>query len=264
MIQTDSNRPAHPSSDILPVYTPVFSFLLEKADFILSREQTVPVIAPSGQVIRKIWLTGTLTSYEPCRMGGIIRIADPTGAVSCIIKPQALDSLRLEDLIPPLFLSITAFPEQKRGQDGNEIQWQAETCRIVTRSDRDTWILAAARELLESLRKMYASWVSGDDQGIFRNVQKHYHIQPEDLKHFAEQAEKALAVMKDPGPPIEPAQFILSVIQEYSGPKGIHIDDIQKYTRRAALADDLVRETIRHLIAEDEVYQPAPGYIKLL
>jgi len=262
--RTDSIRPLHPSPDILPVYTPVFSFLLEKADFILSREQPVTVIAPSGQIIRKIWLTGALTSYEPCRTGGIIRVADPTGAVSCSIKPQALNPLRQEDLIPPLFLSITACPEQRRGPDGSKLQWQAETCRIATRSDRDTWILAAAGELLESLRKMHASWFSGDEQEIFRDVQKHYHMKPGQLKHFAEQAEKALAVIKDPGPPIEPAQFILSVIQEYSGPKGIHIDDIQKYTRRAGLADDMVRETIRNLVAEDEVYQPAPGYIKLL
>lgn len=251
--------------DLLPAYIPIFSFELEQTDYLIAqKEQLSRILTPTGGNIQKIWLTGTLTSYEPGRQGEIIRIADPTGAVSLIIKPQTLDSLEPADLVPPLFLSVTAHPEKNTGSDNRTIRWIVETCRIATKQDRDIWIQAAAGSLLNRLHELRKGLLSGDLNEEMREVQTHYHIQYGHLTGFAERAEKALGVIKEPGPPVDPAELILSIIKEYSGPRGIHIDDIQKYTRRAALADELVRNTIRNLVAEDEVYQPAPGYIKLL
>ncbi len=262
---TDHTRTTTAATSLLPAYVPIFSHELDQTNFLITQKDQEPcVITPTGGIIQKVWLTGALTTYDPGRQGGIIRIADPTGAVSFIIRPQALDTLEQGDLVPPLFLSVTARPEKNTGSDGRTVRWIIETCRIATRQDRDAWILAAARSLLERLQEMQTGLLSGDGDGRIRDAQNHYQIMPGDLKGFAELAEKALGVIKEPGPPVEPAELILSLIKEYAGPRGIHIDDIHKYTRRAALADDLVRDTIRNLVAEDEVYQPAPGYIKLL
>ena len=106
--------------------------------------------------------------------------------------------------------------------------------------------------------------VTGTGSEILLQAQNHYHIQQNHLKILAEQASKALKVIKEPGPPIDPSELIISIIREYAGPRGIHVDDIFKYTRRAALPDDIVKETMRNLVAEDEIYQPSPGYVKLL
>jgi RPA family protein len=262
--RTDHIRTSVKAQDLLSAYVPIFSCELDQTDYLIAQqEQPTHILTPTGGNIQKIWLVGALTSFEPGRQGGIIRVADPTGAVSFILRPQALDSLDPADLVPPLFLSITAHPENSTGSD-RTIRWIVETCRIATRRDRDIWIQAAAASLLDRLYELRKGLLSGDMKEEMREAQTHYHIQSGHLKEFAERAEKALGVIKEPGPPVDPAELILSIIKEYSGPRGIHIDDIHKYTRRAALADDLVRNTIRNLVAEDEVYQPAPGYIKLL
>lgn len=262
---TDTIKTPTEVPTLLPAYVPIFSHELDQTNFLIIKKDQEPcVLTPTGGIIQKVWLTGALTTYDPGRQGGIIRIADPTGAVSFIVRPHALDSLEQGDLVPPLFLSITARPEKNTGTGDKNIRWIVETCRIATRQDRDVWIQAAARSLLERLREMQSGLLSGEGDERIRDAQNHYQIQPVHLKGFGELAEKALLVIKEPGPPVEPAELILSVIKEYSGPRGIHIDDIHKYTRRAALADDLVRDMIRQLIAEDEVYQPAPGYVKLL
>lgn len=253
------------SSLLLPVYTPVFTCEIDQADFLHKKtEQDYYLLTPTGLIVRRIWMTGALTSYESLRQGNVIRIADPTGVLSLSIKPQALENIDPSDLVPPLFLAITAIVEKASGQDGKKVRWVIETCRVATRQDRDNWIIAATDSLLARLHDMNLLLVTGKGEEPLLQAQSHYHIQQNHLKILAEHSNKALKVIKEPGPPIEPSELIISIIREYAGPRGLHMDDIYKYTRRATLADDVVRDTIRNLVAEDEVYQPSPGYVKLL
>ena len=266
MTHKDISKTYFSVAELLPAYIPLFLFEIEKMDYLVKMpDKETSVISLAGHSVKKIWVTGTLTSYESGRQGDIIRIADPTGAVSFLLKPHTLDNLEQNDLTPPLFIGITASPEKNFGSNNNSgIRWVIETCKISTKEDRDAWIIAAADFLLENLQKMKSSFNSKNVEPIIRDAQKHYHIQDEQLKFYAELAEKALNVIKEPGPPVDPGELILSIIKNHSGPRGIHLEEIYKYSRREALPDDLVKDTIRILVSEDEIYQPAPGYVKLL
>ncbi|HQC00255.1 MAG TPA: hypothetical protein PKX11_06855 [Methanospirillum sp.] len=256
-----------PSSeaDMLPAYVPLLLFEIERTDYLINKPgKETGVISPTGRNIKKIWVTGTLTSYEPGRHGDIIRVSDPTGAANFFLRPHAPEGYEKEDLAPPLFISITARPEKETGSSNTGIRWVVEALKITTKQDRDAWIVAAASSLIQNLWMMKSSLNSEEGDPQVREAQRHYRTRNEQLKFFAENAEKALRVIKEPGPPIDPAELILSIIKEQSGPRGVHLDDILKGTRREALADDIVRDIIRALVLEDEIYQPAPGYLKLL
>ncbi|QXO95327.1 hypothetical protein KSK55_02670 [Methanospirillum purgamenti] len=249
----------------LPLYSPVLLYELNQTDYIIRTSgKEYSLITPTGLHLQKVWLTGALTSYEIMRHEGILRIADPTGAMSFSLKPQALDpSLEPSDLVPPLFLSITAHAE--KGNQGEEkIRWVIESCTIASRQDRDGWILETTHQLLNRLHTLNTFIKTGEGHNSLNNARKHYNIQIKNLKNLAEQSGKALDVVKGPGPVINPAELILSIITEYSGPKGIQIEDIFKYAKRAAFSEEIVKTTIKQLIEEDEVYQPAAGFIKLL
>ena len=136
-----------------------------------------------------------------------------------------------------------------------------DTMRIFRRLLPVALLLTQAAQA-DTLLQVYEKALQSDPQ--VREAQRHYRTRNEQLKFFAEKAEKARRVRKEPGPPIDPAELILSIIKEQSGPRGVHLDDVLKGTRREALADDIVRDIIRALVSEDEIYQPAPGYLKLL
>lgn len=254
------------SIDALPVYLPVFACELNMSDNTTTGiDNNLSIITPTCLKISRIWFIGTLTSYTPSKKGGIIRISDPTGVLTLHASHSAPDmNITASDLIPPLFLSITAIGEKSSEQDEKPYKWVVQTSKIATREERDKWILTAADSLLLRLKEMNTSILTGKGSDLFMATGFHYNIQQSHLKLLAEQAKQALNVIKEPGPQIEPSKLILSIIREYSGPKGLNMDDIYRYTRRSSLTDELVRDTIRSLIAEDEVYQPSPGYIKLL
>ncbi len=266
MTRTHSTPIYHSSEGdtILPIYTPAFSFEIEKIDLLQKTDPDYFLISPMGRPIRKIWMRGALISYEQGRTGGTIRIADPTGAVTFAIPQHMLHVLDPEILIPPTFLDIIARPEKNAHSQDENIQWIIENCQIATRQERDGWIIAAAQSLLDALQLMKTNLFRDDADFVIRQAKNHYHTHENDLRYFAETGQSALAVIKDPGPPIDPVQTILAIIQEHSGPKGICVDDIIKHAKRKALSDDCVHDTLRILIADDEVYQPAAGYIKLL
>ncbi|WP_146199722.1 hypothetical protein [Methanospirillum stamsii] len=264
---TNNNLNIHQSqsSDMLPVYVPVFAFELDTIDFIYDSGATSSFITPSGLKFTHFWMVGALTSCSSSKKGTIIRIADPTGVITLHMKYQS-NGMNVDpsDLDPPLFLSITGYGEKNPDQNEKLIRWTIETSRIVTRQERDLWILSAADTLTKRLQETNTAIQTGNGTKSIQSALSHYHVRQEYLKKIAELTKKALEVIKEPGPAVEPAELILSIIKEYSGPKGINTDDIYRYTRKAGLSDEQVKETIHSLVAEDEVYQPSPGYIKLL
>lgn len=245
---------------------PILACELDASDcFSKTSEHSYTLLSPTGLNIRKFWMVGTLTAYNASKRGGNIRIADPTGVLTIFLKNH-LNGMNVDpsDLIPPLFLSITAFVEKTSEPEDNPVKWILETSQIVTRQERDKWLVAASDELIQRLEVMNDIFLSGKKDDSLRSLKTHDNFSQGHLKVLAEQVKKALAIIKEPGPAVEPSVLILSIIKEYSGPKGVNIDDIYRYTRRAGVTDDIVKDTIRTLVSEDEVYQPSPGYIKIL
>lgn len=252
-------------SDILPMYRPLFACEIATSEITTyGQEMDFSIQTVTGLFLNRLWIVGTLTSYEPQNKDGIIRIADPTGVLSLQLKKVTHEMIAdPSDLIPPLFLSITAYGEKISGQR-NEIRWIVETLRIASREERDSWILITGELLITRLQEINTAILAEKGTESLHSGIKQNKINTVHLKNLAVHARKACDVIKESAPPENPTELILSIIREYSGPKGLNMDDIFRYTRKSSLSDDLVKDTIRNLIAEDEVYQPSPGYVKLL
>lgn len=248
-------------------YCPVFAAELERADKIKqTRDKDFRLITMTGLEVSRIWICGTLTSYEPGpNQGGIVRIADPTGVISLHLRPQFKEHYPdSDDLIPPIFLSATGLLENNQKNQAEPYRILLESCSITDRKGRDSWILNAADSLTSRLEMMNkALHREAEPSKEVREAVSHYQVSKGELKRLGESALKAVETIKEVAP-VNAAEAILALIQEYSGPKGVHIDELNTYGRRSGIPEEMVKEALRVLIAEDEVYQPSPGFIKLL
>ena len=248
-------------------YCTVFAAELERADIIMhTRDRDSRLITMTGLVMSRIWICGTLTSYEPGpNQGGVIRIADPTGVISLYLRPQYQEYYPdLDDLIPPIFLSATGFIEYNPKNPREPYRILLESCSITDRKGRDAWILTTA-DSLSSRIEIINQVLSGETESSkeVNEAVSHYHVTKGELKLLGEKALKAVETIKEIAP-VNPAETIMALIQEHSGPKGIQIDDLNNFARRSGIPEEMVKDALRVLIAEDEVYQPSPGFIKLL
>lgn len=260
----------HTSPDItgfIPGYHPLFAFELEKTDLALpGNEHTDTFVTPTGLFLSQFFMTGTLTSCEQTSgKRAFIRIADPTGAITLHLRPRFQDYYaEPAELVPPLFLSVTGILERSSGLGIPRYRCILESCIICTKKERDGWILQATDALVSRLDHMQEILTNGNATREEKRVMDHYRITPAQLIPFAEKAKKAVDIIREKQEEINPSEVIISVLREYSGPKGMNVEDLYRYTRRSAVPDTVVKDTIRSLIAEDEVYQPSPGYIKIL
>lgn len=248
-------------------YCTVFAAELERADKIKqTRDKDFRLITMTGLALSRIWICGTLTSYEQGpNHGGVIRIADPTGVISLHLRPQFKEYYPdSDDLIPPIFLSATGLLEHNQKNQAEPYRILLESCSITDRKGRDSWILTAAESLSTRLEVMNKALNrEAEPSKEVNEAVSHYQVSKGELKRLGESALKAVETIKEVAP-VNPAEAILALIQENSGPKGIYIDELNTFARRSGIPEEMVKEALRMLIAEDEVYQPSPGFIKLL
>ena len=253
--------------DLFPAYHAVFASELKITDLIIpDKNEKISFISPTGLIISNIWFAGTLISSDFKQdKRGTIRIADPTGGLSFSLNPKYGDFYPLpEELIPPLFLSATGFFDKKLNIK-NPVQITLESCAIIDRKGRDAWILTAASGICNRIRELHQILLSGNSHGFMPEALTHYHISSEFLCTLGKTAIDALNVIKpDESKVLDPKAIILMILKDYHQTRGLDIDDLIKYAKRSGLNEENTRETLRTLISEDEVYQPAPGKIKLL
>ena len=248
-------------------YCTVFAAELERADKIKQTwDRDLRLITMTGVALSRIWICGTLTSYEPGpNQGGVVRIADPTGVISLHLRPQFKEYYPdSDDLIPPIFLSATGNIECNPKNPDEPYRILLESCSITDRKGRDAWILSAAESLSSRLGIMnrVLSQETEPSHEMSEAI-SHYQVSKGELKLLGEKALKAVDTIKEITP-VNPVETIMALILEHSGPKGIHIDELNSFARRSGIPEEMVKDALRMLIAEDEVYQPSPGLIKLL
>ena len=254
--------------DKFPAYHALFAAEIDKTDYLILSGSKISVISPTGLIISKIWFTGTLISYDSGKSGEFIRIADPTGGISFYIHPKYQDYYPpQEDLVPPLFLSVTGSFERDNNFH-HPFRIVLETCNIIDRKRRDFWIATAAADLSNRLNMLEHVISYGDQEKQNDAISEaiiHYRTDRSLICNLGKISLIALNAIQ-PAENIckDPRDIILEIIEEHSGSKGINIDELTRYSRRHGIGEDLLKDTLRNLISDDEVYQPAPGQIKLL
>jgi len=285
------------TSSLVP-YTRIFAFEMQQSDLIIashSKEHQASLITPSGAALVTFYFCGAVTEMtNPGGRNPSIRIADPTGGITFLIKPKNKEVLTiLERITPPIFVSVLAHIEKedrnnKKNRNNSEqhISFQCiiDTLTEISRRERDNWIIETANLTMARVETMYhhladttatiekppemEKLLAYMDPARSKN---HYQTSVKQLRVLALMADNALEQVKpikettEANPVVDHSSTVLSLIQEHSGPRGIEIETLATIAQKQyQLSETILLETIKTLISEDEIYQPSSGSVKVL
>ncbi|HWQ65954.1 MAG TPA: hypothetical protein VN372_03680 [Methanospirillum sp.] len=264
-----------PSSPLIP-YCRVFALELQQTDIVGKSKDTkqTEIITPSGARMSHLYCCGVVTEINRGERGsGLIRLADPTGVLLVSFRSRSPAYMNIiETLTPPEFVSITARVEPEPSPGESRFRLALESIHISDRESRDRWILRTADQTLSRLERLSLLLDGTVGTEEERRAVSRYKTSKRQLQVLAGVVEKALLQVRDqsvseeqsPDSIENPAELILELMREHSGPKGISVQDLSGFSKAAGLAEPLFMDTLRALIAEDEIYQPSSGYVKIL
>jgi RPA family protein len=297
-----STTPKSSDMRIIP-YTRLFALEMQQTDHIQTRagERQISLITPSGAKVSKLYFCGVLTEMtNPGGKNPSIRVADPTGGVTFFIKPQNKEVLKiLEQITPPAFVSILAFFEKNIKKSPEETEHAPYQCVIerlieVSRKERDNWIIETADHTMARIEAFYQLFVDssafsplkslsppkeGKDFTAWMDITRsknHYHTSLKQLRVLAQTAANALeqvkpAELEDINEDEHAGQTeenltdtVLTLIKEQADSRGVEVAFLTQLAKKQGITESSLIETIKILISEDEIYQPSPGFVKML
>ena len=111
-------------------------------------------------------------------------------------------------------------------------------------------------------------WMTGCVSPGFSDVCTHYRSSKDTLLEMALTVGNALegvqAVQASGGEVPDNISLLLEIIRANSGPKGIPLRDLAPLASAKGIGEVEMNRLIRHLLEEDECYQPSAGVIRLL
>lgn len=232
-----------------------------------SQEDVLPVTRTGGTV-RRLVFSGALTDLSLDRRGvGSIRVADPTGVLTIRVDSSRFPGLIPDGLAPPVFVSLTAVVDTATSPNGS-FPLMLEMLQVSDRAGRDQWILATAADTLDRLEIIRQRLTSSDtDTGsdpADRAIDQ-YQLTKNALREMAAWIEDAIRhVQSVPSSPEEVRDRILSLIGSCSGPRGVSLEELAGTAAGLGITEPVFTETIRGLVADDEIYQPSSGFVKIL
>ncbi len=232
-----------------------------------SPEDALPVTLTGGTV-RRLVFSGALTDLSLDRRGvGSIRVADPTGVLTIRVDSSRFPGLIPDNLAPPVFVSLTAVPDAVPSPTG-QFPLLLEMLQVSDRAGRDHWILRAAADTLDRLETLRDRLASSDPartpDDADRAITK-YQLTMDALREMAGWIESAIGhVQIIPSSPEEVRERILSLITSCSGPRGVSLEELAGTAAGLGITEPVFTETIRGLVADDEIYQPSSGFVKIL
>jgi RPA family protein len=263
-------------------YSRVFALELQQTDIIVRDKgnRQAEIITPFDARISRIFTCGALTEItQNAKGGGFIRVADPTGVLVIYLKSRMPEILPiLGSLTTPAFVSVTATIEINTSANDSRFIIVLETIKPSDRQSRDRWIVRTAHRTIERLQGLALLQTGGQGSEEGRKTAATYRDGIRQLKAFAGMVEKALSQVQDKdenngisGQDLEisvqediSADLVLKLIRQHSGPRGVSVQELTGYAKEAGVAELLLMDTIRALIADDEIYQPSSGFVKIL
>lgn len=261
----------------------VFALEFQQSDIVIRTHtgRQADLIAPSGERISRCYTCGTLTEINRGgKGGGYIRVADPTGVLVLHIRAYSPDILAvLDNLTIPAFVSVIASVETDNHPGESGFRLILEMISPSDRSARDRWIVRTSGLTLNRLQRL-SRVLSGEQESDSEEVRKaiaRYKTSNRQLHVLAGMVEKALGQVqvispesedetttKDQDHGSDAAEKVLDLIRQHSGPRGISVQELVITAGKAGVSEPVLMDTIRGLIAEDELYQPSSGFIKIL
>ncbi|MBN1167519.1 MAG: hypothetical protein JXA44_10380 [Methanospirillaceae archaeon] len=231
--------------------------------------------SPSGAIVENLYWCGALTEItRHHQMATAIRVADPTGGITFSIRPgdqEVHDAIA--DLNPPVFIALYAEPDLKKNTDGRFPGFVATAIMQVDKGVRDSWLLETADLMLHRLlllsEQIHSGSPSKDRTG---KMPADNRVTSDEILQMTEMITLALSPIPETksepvGTIIKPTdvyQVLLSLITDNDGPRGIAVSDLITLAKEVMIPEDTVLATVRTLIADDEIYQPAAGYVRIL
>jgi RPA family protein len=225
---------------------------------------------PGGVACRVLFSCGVLTEFSEKGEYLLARLADPTGAVTLRMGRQdQVAREACEALEPPAFVTCSGRVEIMGPGPGIQVSIRPFYLYPANRGIRDVWIGKTAEITLSRLSAMEAAIQSGrpgsfEEGQVLRIVRPSLH----DLADIAKAALAALDLVRaQPAaaiPDIDLRSAVLGTVADLSGPKGVPVEELLHHFAGKGLPDSAVIDVVRGLIADDELYQPQKGYVKIL
>lgn len=270
-----------PTGDLIHPYTRVFALEMQQTDQAVKGKDPrfAELITPSGACFTHFYSCGAITGINRDQKAGwSIRVADPTGVLLLVIKTRSPELIQaLEDLNPPAFVSVTGYVEPDNTKGNQGFRLVLETIHSSDREARDRWILRTSMLTLDRLDRL-ASHIEGkENHEDLRRVITRYNSSQKQLHVLAGIVERALSQVQEKQPETGESKpdeketgipdiqnIVLKLVKQHSGPRGVSIQELTGFAKKEKISEDLLLDTIRTLITDDELYQPSSGFIKIL
>lgn len=163
-----------------------------------SDEERAPVyaLAPTGERINRVYVTGTLTETEDIGSDGEYwrgRVVDSTGTFYVYAgqyQPEAMGALQQAN--PPLYVGIVGKPRTYETDEGEtNVSVQPETIIPITEDTRRRWVAETAERTLDRIDDLRA--------GETRDAIMARDVYGEDIQPYLEAVIKALEGLEAEG-----------------------------------------------------------------
>jgi RPA family protein len=251
--------------------TRVFAFEFNASSLVhgKSENDTFQVVTPTGARCSNVFVCGVLTEVN--ERGELVhaRVADPTGGFDLIAgMDQRSPGEILRHLEPPRFVTVIGKPGISRSGGRTAIVVRPSAVREVDRAVRDTWVITTARLTLDRIMTLGAALDEGCVPPGFSDVCTHYKSSKDTLLEMACTVSNALEgtqeVQVSGGEVPDNISVLLELIRANSGQKGISVRDLAPLASAKGIGEAEMTRLVRHLLEEDECYQPSAGVIRLL
>ncbi len=274
-----SKKIPEPSGDLIHPHTRVFALEIQQTEQVSRGKESrmSELLTPSGACFSQFYTCGTITgvSRDP-KAGWSIRVADPTGVLLLYVKARTPEIIAsLDDLKPPAFVSVTGYVEPDNSAGSQGFRLNLETIHPSDRTARDQWILRTAMITLDRLDRLSSQMNGKGSNDELQRVISRYGSSPRQMKVLAGIVERALQQVQEIKPETsnenteeaenpELQDTILRLVKQHSGPRGVSVQELTGFAKQEKISKSQLLDAIRALIAEDELYQPSSGFVKIL
>lgn len=249
------------------------------------------LISPLGLILNRVFAVGVLTELDNIGTQNEMwkaRIVDPTGAFTVYagqFQPDA--SIFFSTVQVPAFIALTGKARVYEPEPGSVfISIRAEEANVVDEEIRNRWVVDTAEQTVDRLEifsDALASGYQGEtlreyllEKGISEELAEGISIALERERapqEFAKQLRtsireglRALSLESEDTAEAKADQkeFVLELLREMGGGKGIDYAVFVDAAVSRGVAEDVVEEVVRSLLAGGQCYEPKIGIIRLV